>query len=72
MTQEEKIALLEDMMELDENTLQMNTLLADLDEWDSLAAVSLIVLLDEKFKSRITASEIKKLRTVSDILAYMN
>lgn len=40
MTQEEKIALLEDMLELDANTLTPETALADIVEYDSMAKLS--------------------------------
>ena len=39
--------------------------------WDSIAALSLIVMLDEHFGKTITGAQIKELSTVSDILAYM-
>lgn len=43
MTEREKLALLEDMLELDEGTLTMDTALTDVDEYDSMAKLSLIV-----------------------------
>ena len=42
-----------------------------MDEWDSIAALSLIVMLDEEFEKTITGDEIRALVTVNDILAYM-
>ena len=48
MTNEEKIALLEDMLELDANTLTPETELTAIDEYDSMAKLSLIVLMDEE------------------------
>ena len=71
MTNQEKIALLEEMMELDEGTLNESTLLKDLDEWDSMAALSLIVLMDETFSKKLTGTQIKEFKIVKDILDYM-
>ena len=39
---EEKIALLEDIMDLDEGTLTLETVLAELEEWDSMTKLSLV------------------------------
>lgn len=71
MNSKEKFTLLEEMMELDPDTLKEDTLLDDLAEWDSMAALSLIVLLDENFGKKLTAAQIKEFRTVKDLLTYM-
>ncbi len=71
MTIQEKIALLEDMLELDGGTLAANTELADIDEWDSMAKLSLIVLMDEQFDKKLTGNDIKNFTTIQDILDYM-
>lgn len=72
MSNAEKIALLEDMMELDEGTLSEATELNSIDEWDSMAALSLIVLMGDEFGKKLTAKEIKNFNTVQDILNFMN
>lgn len=71
MTEKEKIAMLEDMMELEEGTLTSQTKLADLDEWDSIAFISFIALIDDKFDKIIKGSQIKEFKTVADALAVM-
>lgn len=71
MTKEKKLALLEDMLEMDAGELKAETVLTDLDNWDSMAKLSLIVLLDEECGKTITSDEIKKLASVQDILDYM-
>ena len=42
-----------------------------MEEWDSIAMLSLIAMLDEEFDKTITGKELKELKTVADILAYM-
>jgi len=71
MTINEKIVLLEEMMELDEGTLTPETILADLEEWDSIAVISFIALMDEEFNKQIKGSQIKEFKVVADILAVM-
>ena len=71
MTQEEKIALLEDMLELDGGTLKPETVLADIDEYDSMAKLSLIVLMDDEFGKKLTGEQIRVFKTVQNILDFM-
>ena len=66
MNLQEKLTLIE------EGSLTPETLLAEVDEWDSIAALSLIVMLDEKFEKTVSGAQIKALESVNDILAYMN
>ncbi len=71
MTNEEKIALLEETWELDEGTLTEDTVLADIDEYDSMAKLSLIVLCDDEFEKKLDGDTIKGFETVGNILAFM-
>jgi len=71
MTQEEKIALLEDMLELDGGSLTPEMELASIDEYDSMAKLSLIVLMDEECGKKLTGEQIREFKTVGDILAFM-
>ena len=71
MTQEEKIALLEDMLELDPNTLTTETELVSIEEYDSMSKLSLIVLMDEEFGKKLTGEQILKFAKVQDILDFM-
>ena len=71
MTNEEKIALLEDMLELEAGTLTPETELTSVDEYDSMAKLSLIVLFDEEFNKKLTGEEIRTFKTVGDILVSM-
>ena len=71
MENREKIAKLEEMMELEEGSLTEETLLDDVEEWDSVAAISYIALLDEEFGVSISAKVIKSFKTVADAISYM-
>ncbi len=71
MELKKKLALIEEAMDTNEGELTAETVLDDVDGWDSIAALSLIVMLDEHFGKTITGAQIKELSTVSDILAYM-
>lgn len=71
MTDQEKIAMLEETWEIDEGTLTADAVLADVDEYDSMAKLSLIVLMDDEFGVSLTGDDIKGFETVSDILKLM-
>lgn len=71
MTEKEKLALVEEVLELDEGTLKPDTKLADIDDYDSMAKLSLIVMFDEEFEKKVTGSVIKEFKTVKDILELM-
>ncbi|MBP5462323.1 MAG: acyl carrier protein [Lachnospiraceae bacterium] len=72
MTEREKLALLEDMLELDEGDLTVDKALDDIDEYDSMAKLSLIVLMEDEFGVKLTGDVIKGFETVGDIVALMN
>jgi len=67
----EKIALIEEALDTEEGILTLNTQLDLLEEWDSIAMLSLIAMLDERFGKTIGGKELKAVKTVKDILAYM-
>ena len=47
--------------------LELNSRFRDLDEWDSLTALSLIAMLDSEYKITINGDQIKNLETLGDI-----
>ena len=71
MTTEEKITLLEDMLELDNGSLNPETVLVDIDEYDSMAKLSLIVLMDDECGKKLTGEQIREFKTIQDILDFM-
>ena len=72
MNLREKLALIEEVLDVETGSLTPETLLAEVDEWDSIAALSLIVMLDEKFEKTVSGVQIKALASVNDILDYMD
>lgn len=72
MSEREKLALLEDMLELDEGDLTTDKALDDIDEYDSMAKLSLIVLMEDEFGVKLNGDMIKSFNTVGDIVALMN
>ena len=71
MSINERIALLEDLLEIDVGTLKGDELLTEIAEWTSMAALALIVLMDETYNKKLTGEQIRKFITVRDILNIM-
>ena len=71
MTNNEKMALLEDMFEVDAGTLKPETELTSLENWDSMMKLSLIVLVDEECGKTLKSDDMKKFVTLQDIMDYM-
>ena len=71
MTTEEKIAMLEDVLEVEQGTLRPETALADIEEYTSIAKLSVIVMFDDEFGKKLTGEKLREFKTVGDILAEM-
>ncbi len=67
MTIEEKIAILEEIMDLDEGTLSVDDALADYEEWDSLSKLSLIAEVKKQFGKVLSTDTIREFKTVQDV-----
>lgn len=71
MEQKEKLVRLEELMDLEEGSLHAEDELNDIEEWDSIAHLSLIILLEDDYEKEISGSEVRALKTVQDILDLM-
>lgn len=71
MSEKEKLAKLEEILELEEGELRPEMELEDVDNYDSMAKLSLIVLMDDDFGKKLTGDDIKGFKTVQDILDFM-
>lgn len=71
MNIEKKMELLSELFELELDEFSVETVLDDLEEWDSLAAISYVVMMDEEFEIIAKPEDIKEFQTVQDILDTM-
>lgn len=72
MENSKKLELLEDLFELEAGSLIPETVLENLDEYDSMSKLSLIVMMDEEFGKKLTGELILKFKTIQDILDFMD
>lgn len=71
MKVEEKLNLIADALDVEPSNIGIETDLNTLDEWDSMGVISVIAMLDRKFKKVPSAEEIENLTKIQDILDLM-
>jgi acyl carrier protein len=60
-------AFVEILDDTDRSVLLAETIYKDLDEWDSMTALMLIAMFDEKYEKKITGNDIKEAATLNDL-----
>ena len=70
MSLEEKHQLLEEIMDY-EDSLGVDMVLSDLEEWDSLSTLALAAKVKELYGENLTNDEIQNFKTVKDICDYL-
>jgi len=72
MTKEEILNALEDALDVDQNSLTTDMSLSDLEAYDSMAKLSVIVLADDDFGKKLTGEQMRDFKTVGDIVDFLN
>ena len=65
------LSIFQEALEIEGRELQLEDSFRDFDEWDSLAQLSLIALLDENFEVQIEEKELAKLNSIGDFLPFL-
>jgi len=68
MTQEEKLELLEEVLDMDKEDIDVTMNLEEMDEWDSLSKLGLMAEVKTRLNKRLTVEEVQKFKTVQDII----
>lgn len=68
MTNEEFCAEMQDVLQTDEE-LAPETVLADLEEWDSLAMMATMAFLDKTFGVKVGLKDFRAMKTLGDLMA---
>lgn len=66
MERNEFLEKMQDVLQM-EDELSFETVLADLEEWDSLAMMATTAFLDKNFGLKLTFTDFKSFNTVEDI-----
>lgn len=59
--------LIKDVMEIENRDISLSDNFRDYDEWDSLANLSLVAMLDDEYNVVINAQKFKKMNTLQEI-----
>ena len=62
------IEIFQDILDVKEGTVSLSTTSSDIDEWDSVATVNIIVALEEEFRIKFKLEDIQTLETVQDFV----
>ena len=71
MDLKQKLAALEEIMDVEEGTLKPEVDLESIEEWDSLSALSFVVFMGDEFGKKVSGAQIRAFKTVQDILDVM-
>lgn len=61
-----------DVLDNDEIVLKGETTANDIEEWDSLSHIQLIVAIEKAFKTKFTSTEILKWKNVGEMVDSLN
>ncbi len=71
MTEQEKLIEIADILEMEPEELTPNTVLTELDTWDSVAVLSFISVMNDNFNKFPNAREIRAYETIGDLMDAM-
>lgn len=71
MTEKERIEIIADILEMTADELSKDMVLEDIDTWDSIAVLSVISVMNEKYNRYPMAKEIQKNKTVGDLIEFL-
>lgn len=70
MSDQEIIELIAEALEIEASEVSPETSLEDIPEYDSMAKLSVIVVMDEEFSKKLTGETMQEFKTVGDIISF--
>lgn len=70
--QEQVLEALKSALEITDRAIELDDAFQEFDEWDSLAQMSLIAELDERFGVAMETAEFSKVKTVRDLICEIS
>mgnify|MGYP000972641672 FL=1 len=62
------IEIFQDILDVKKGTVSLKTASSDIDQWDSVATVNIIVALEDEFGIKFKLEDIQTLETVQDFV----
>lgn len=63
--------LIAQILDIQKETLDIDALIEDIPNWDSLAHIRIIAEIEEQFKVEIPLEKALEIKTISDLLGYI-
>ena len=64
------IELIEEALEVGPDTITAETILSELEEYDSMGKLNIIVIMDEEYDKTLSGEEMASFKTVGDIVSF--
>lgn len=71
MSEQERIEIIAEILEVEEEEVIPQKELQDYDTWDSVAVLSVISIMNEKFDKYPSAKEVLNNKTVSELMEFL-
>lgn len=71
MSEQERIEIIAEILEVEEEEVIPQKELQEYDTWDSVAVLSVISIMNEKFEQFPSAKEVLKNKTVSELMEFL-
>ncbi len=71
MTDQEKLELIAESVDMEVEDLSPDMVLEEIEDWDSVAVLSIIAVFNEKFNKQVSAATIMSYKTVQELMDGM-
>ena len=72
MKKEAVIEIISDILDLDIDIIDLEASPKEIDEWDSIANVNIIIALEEELKLKFKLDDLEDIKTLNDFVALAN
>jgi acyl carrier protein len=69
---EKFLSLVKETLEIENQDIEANDQFRDYEEWDSLAALSILAMINQEFDVIISRIEFDQIRTIKEIFEFVN
>ncbi len=72
MKKESIIEIFSDILDLEKDIINLESSPEDIDEWDSLAKVNIIIALEEELRTKFKLEDLEDIKTLNDFIELAN
>ena len=68
MSESKIIEIFQDILDIENKKINLNSTPKDIEEWDSVATINIIVAIEDEFKIKFKLKDIQEAKSVKDFL----